>query len=166
MIKPTQAVSAMDRLLSGCTFDPDTGCWLWNRYINANGRGSMKMGGKTYLVHRASYILHKGPIPDGLLVCHSCDVKHCVNPHHLWVGTQKDNIQDCVRKGRVANRNGERNPQSKLTQEEVLLIRELYPSMTGYALAEKFNVKPPTIYGILQNRRWKYLTHLDKPETT
>lgn len=76
------------------------GCWLWRSAIVANGYGGVKHNGKMVRAHRASWLIHYGPIPDGLQVCHRCDVKPCVNPEHLFVGTHKDNMRDCVEKGR------------------------------------------------------------------
>lgn len=78
-------------------------CWLWQAGKFDSGYGQMHYEGKNQLAHRASYQMYKGPIPEGLVVMHSCDVRLCVNPNHLSVGTQKDNIQDCRDKGRKGN---------------------------------------------------------------
>jgi len=76
-------------------------CWVWiGSSTNASGHKNFQFGGTNHLAHRFSYELHKGEIPKGLLVCHSCDNPLCVNPKHLWVGTHKDNMQDMVKKGR------------------------------------------------------------------
>jgi hypothetical protein len=85
--------------------DKSSGCWLWTGYIMPNGYGR-SAGGKavTQYAHRYSYEYYKGAIPQGMVIMHSCDVRHCVNPDHLILGTQKDNIADKETKGR-ANRN-------------------------------------------------------------
>ncbi len=81
----------------------DTDCWEWQNATNNIGYGMFRWKtGKMRTAHRASYELHKGPIPAGLSVCHKCDNPKCVNPDHLWVGTLKDNAQDMVAKGRNA----------------------------------------------------------------
>ena len=78
----------------------DTACWLWtgNKYLN--GYGMVSVEDYPHLAHRVAYELTYGPIADGCLVLHKCDNKPCVNPSHLFLGTQKDNVQDMLRKGR------------------------------------------------------------------
>lgn len=82
-------------------------CWIWSgarssKRRGGHERGQISINGKLTFVHRASWLIHYGPIPSGLLVCHSCDTPLCVNPSHLFLGTQKDNMKDCAAKGRVA----------------------------------------------------------------
>ena len=80
--------------------DKSGDCWLWTASRNNGGYGLFKLAGKTTTAHRISYELHVGVIPDGMCVLHTCDVRMCVNPDHLFLGTQTDNMQDKANKGR------------------------------------------------------------------
>lgn len=78
---------------------PECGCWIWTAATH-QGYGEICYKGKKETAHRVSWELHNGPIPHGLWVLHRCDTRECVNPKHLFLGTQLDNIADCVKKGR------------------------------------------------------------------
>ena len=82
--------------------EPNTGCWLWLRGINSDGYGLVRIEGKSYRVPRLVWGIFKGPIPPNMRVCHRCDVRLCINPDHLFLGTDKDNYDDMVAKGRKA----------------------------------------------------------------
>ena len=101
------------------------GCWIWSGYIENNGYGRIQIDGKRYRPHRLMYILVHGEIPLGHGVLHRCDTPLCVNPDHLFTGTQQDNVNDMLSKGRRCDSRGEGNGCSKLTDEIVRHIRKL-----------------------------------------
>ena len=82
------------------TIDEKTGCWLWNAGKQSDSYGTIQNGRQNLLAHRVSYEIHYGDIPNGLCVCHTCDVRSCVNPDHLFLGTDQDNADDKMAKGR------------------------------------------------------------------
>lgn len=86
-----------NRLVSRGQFDD---CWPWLGTITHQGYGRVSWNGRAHQAHRVSWMLTRGPIPAGIVICHSCDNPICVNPNHLWMGTQKDNVGDCKAKGR------------------------------------------------------------------
>jgi len=97
------------RFLKGYCVCPDTGCWMWEGTTYKNGYGWIKAFGKVVSVHRFSYELHKGPIPEGMHILHSCDVRRCVNPDHLRAGTHKENMAEAADRGRM--RSGSSHPR-------------------------------------------------------
>jgi len=93
----------IERFLDKISPEPNTGCWLWNAVLTGTGYGNFMVNRSVYTAHRASFLIHKGPIPDGMQVCHKCDVRCCVNPDHLFLGTSQDNAIDKCNKGRHPN---------------------------------------------------------------
>ncbi len=134
----------------------ENGCWNF-QYIRADGRANtFYFRGKPSSAYRASYILHKGEIPDGLCVCHTCDNGLCVNPDHLWLGTYADNSRDMVKKGRGKPPEGLRNPHARLNPD---IVREIRTStLPGNQLAKKFGVTRSIIYDVIHKRSWKSVT--------
>lgn len=96
-----------ERFWSKVTPAGDTECWLWTGFRDRNGYGRIRKGSKksdpTRTAHRHAWEMFNGSIPDGLLVCHKCDVANCVNPAHLFLGSTADNVADRVAKGRSSN---------------------------------------------------------------
>jgi len=131
-------------------------CWEWQGPKVGNGYGRARIAGKSpEYAHRLSYMLHYGPIPDGMYVCHHCDNPICVNPHHLFLGTALDNSADKSRKERHPR--GDRSVVSKLTWDTVRTIRHLYATGTHSqsALGRRFGVSSSTIRFIVHGKTWK-----------
>ena len=120
-----------------------------------NGYGQLWWQGKMRLAHRLSYENYIDEIPDGMLVCHKCDNRKCINPNHLFVGTQSDNRNDMYQKGRGVHRKGERHHNHKFTEDDVIFIRS--SDIRNMDLAEKFNVSRSAISDIRCRRRWKHI---------
>ena len=111
--------------------EPNTGCWLWVGPLSGSGYGRLNLGGGVQVqANRFSWELHNGKIKANLFTCHKCDVRCCVNPEHLFLGTQTENLEDMVRKGRDNPKRGEDHPRSKLTEQMVLQIRADSRSLT------------------------------------
>jgi|14BtaG_2_1085337.scaffolds.fasta_scaffold05806_4 hypothetical protein len=141
-----------------------SGCWEWTASRINTGYGRIQRGygsRESQLAHRVSYELHVGPIPSGLLVCHKCDNRKCVNPQHLFLGTHTDNADDCVRKGRWSNGGplrGEGNGNSKLKDGDIALIRQLHTDgATQREIAKKTGTSQSTISDVLLGKRWTHI---------
>lgn len=133
-------------------------CWEWKARISNFGYGQFAIkAGNVKQAHRLSYEIYIGKIPKGKLVCHSCDNRKCVNPKHLWLGTQKDNVRDMWSKNRAKISPGDKNGSAKLNWEKVDNIRKLRRDKLIYYkdLAKMFNVDYSTIKNIINNRSWK-----------
>ena len=104
--------------------DPETGCILWTGSRTTNGYGGLHVRGRTWQAHRASWTVHCGAIPDGLLICHRCDVRTCINPEHLFLGTQKENMADKVAK-QGHERRAEEGPERRPSKAPEILRIEM-----------------------------------------
>jgi|SRR5882724_6627745 len=130
-------------------------CWKW-KGPRIKGYGQFWISQSSRLAHRASWLLMVGDIPTGQCVLHRCDTPACVNPRHLFLGTQLENIADCISKGR--NVRGETQGRSKVTSSQVLKIRELRRSgVKTEAIAKEFGVSHDCVRAIVRRTRWKHL---------
>jgi hypothetical protein len=141
---------------------PWSGCWIWQRATDSKGYGACFHEGKVQKAHRVSVKLSSGRDIDGMVVCHTCDIPSCVNPDHLFVGTQKDNMMDASEKGRTKacgtnSPHGQMSNLSKLTDDCVRLIRsmDITSPAERLSLAKHFGVNERTIRDIVSLRSWK-----------
>lgn len=145
-----------DRLLSKVDTHHLLACWLWTGSKDKWGYGHFYLNGRTIGAHRASWIIHNGEIPKGQQVCHRCDTPACVNPTHLWLGSQTENLVDAFKKGRSSEHLKKlRKMRCKLNVEQVDEIRRLHGlGLSPDQLAHSFGVVPGTVYAILSGKNW------------
>jgi HNH endonuclease len=134
-------------------------CWRWTA-CTSKGYGQIRVGDLQVKAHRLSFELHSGPIPSGLSVLHRCDVPTCVNPAHLFLGTNADNMSDMRAKGRSAC--GPTNGNAKLTDASVIEIRAQYAAgiVMQRELGRAFGVDQSLISLIVRRVRWTHLTEV------
>ena len=161
--------------------EPNTGCWLWggatsysgygNAWFDADGSGKRQMA-----THRVAWIREFGPIPDGLVVCHKCDVKQCCNPAHLFVGTHSENTRDMIAKGRwkpiphesrargekhrsvtspQTLKRGSKHHSAKITEADVLDIRASTESLS--TLSERYGMTATTLSKVRRGLIWRHV---------
>ena len=174
MIAITDALTA--RFWSHVNIQEEDECWEWMRHKDNGGYGVFRIckDGKKmlYKAHRVSWMLRYGEIPEGdgyhgVCVSHHCNNPSCVNPKHLKLGTQKENIQDRVNQGRNGCLRGIPNPKvsginaglHKLTDSEVIEMREKWAvgNITQQQLADKYGVSNQTVSQIVNRKMWKYI---------
>jgi hypothetical protein len=147
-------VSVESRLLSKVNVDEETGCWYWTACKISVGYGRLNVGGTIKLAHRVAYELYCAPIPEGMHVCHTCDNRGCVNPEHLFVGTNMDNVLDKMKKGRQTR--GSTHGPAKLSESDVVAIREA-EGVLHRDLAARFGVDKSQISCIRSGKYWAHV---------
>ena len=149
-----------ERLEANRHVNLNTGCWEWTLSKRRGyGRFNYIINGKVVAkpVHRVSYEVYFGSIPNELKVLHKCDNRCCFNPDHLWLGTTAENNHDMCQKGRQAK--GEKLPFSKFTAKDIIAIKTNYNQITNssYKLARNYHVAPSTIQRIINGKTWKQI---------
>jgi len=141
-------------------------CWNWLASKNKEGYGQFSLDGKMIRAHRISYEIYKDKIPENMCVCHHCDNPSCVNPDHLFIGTDLDNNRDMMMKGRANKSSGESNGQSKLTWRNVKEIRRLNKSnkLSQEEIAKKFGISRPAVQKIVYNLVWFDSSYIYTPK--
>lgn len=142
------------RLRSKTKVDPITGCWEWTASKTSSGYGKIFVVGKLRAAHRVSYEMRHGAIPNGMRVLHRCDNPACINPDHLFLGSDADNVADMISKGR--QQKGSRHYKAKLSENDVRAIRSA-KNETPNNLAKQFGVTAATISFIRSGKIWKHV---------
>ncbi len=134
--------------------DKSESCWIW-KLGSSSGYGSLWIKGKYFHAHKLSYELTFGQVSKGLCVLHKCDVRRCVRPDHLFLGTRVDNAADRHSKGRT--KKGSQLPQAKLDVDKVKIIKALIGNVTYREIGEKFNVSSSAIWLIANGKNWAHV---------
>lgn len=147
-----------DRIIKFINVKDENECWEFTGFKNSDGYGIIGISnGKCESAHRVMYRIHNKEIPENMVIMHTCDNSSCCNPKHLVLGTQNDNIQDMVNKQRHVYQTKEDSHFAKLTEEQVVEIRNKYTGKRGekVKLAKEYHVVVTTITNILNNKSWK-----------
>lgn len=153
----TSEINERARFWAHVPSTPSVGCWEWVGVLLSSGYGQFKADGRRVSAHKYAFELHRGPVPLGLFVCHTCDNPACVRVSHLFAGTPKENLRDASDKGRM--RHGERHPASKISEDDVKLIRSRFVprKYSQRRLAREFNLAQSTIGSILRKEIWRHV---------
>jgi hypothetical protein len=148
------------------SMEPTTGCWLWTGADTRGGYGAFRLRPKTVRAPRMAWTLYKGPIPDGLEPCHCCDTPACCSPYHLFLGTQMENVHDCMSKGRDRKAKGKDSSavkHSKLTEEQVIAIAA--DTRLLHVIALEYGITKQYAWQIRKRKTWKHLLSSEDPNT-
>lgn len=144
-----------ERFLNKVEMVSESGCWIWMGKCNDRGYGLLRINKKAVRAHRVSWTIHNGKIPLPLCVLHSCDTPLCVNPTHLFLGTQADNVADRDKKHRREGLKGEDNNMAKLKKEDILKIRADHRSLL--AIAKDYGMTISPISAIKNYKTWRHI---------
>jgi hypothetical protein len=150
--------STEERFWSNVDIKDKNECWDWKGAFFTCGYGAFGINYKTLYAHRVAWTLTHGEITDGVIIRHTCDHRPCCNPYHLKDGTQKDNMQDMKNKGRGVGIKGSANKNHKLTEKDVIEIRDkIRLGYTHKCLATEYGVNASIITDIGNRKRWKHI---------
>lgn len=153
MTRTTETMT-IDDLLALSAPEPNTGCWLWLLSTRDHGYGQLAIDGTVKLAHRIAWsVANRSPVPHGLFVCHRCDVRICINPDHLFLGTHAENMRDCSRKRRIAA--GESHTNARLSLDQVLAMRARFDAGESVrVVARDFGVSKINARRIRDRKAW------------
>lgn len=138
-------------------------CWIWKGSKTSGGYGKIRQRKTTKSAHRVSWEIHFGKIPKGvgihgISVCHKCDIRDCVNPLHLFIGTHTDNMRDAFKKGRIIRPQGSENHNAVLNEEKVVEIRNLFAKgFKKTQIGMFFQCGETTIAHVINRDTWKHV---------
>lgn len=161
MVNPSKVIDAAF-FAERSKLNQETGCLEWTRHVNQNGYGTVKHKRKTYPAHRFAWIQKYGPVPDGMVICHKCDNRKCINVDHLFIGTTLDNVRDKINKGRLRVAEGEQSGTSKLTAKQIEQI--VLDSRPQTLIAKDHGVSQATISLVKQRKNWRSVSANSPPD--
>jgi hypothetical protein len=150
---------SLQQKLLACIKKTDNGCWEWTRSCNPNGYAQLGYKHRLIRAHRASAHAFLGlDLSSPLCVCHKCDNRKCINPNHLFIGTNQDNVDDKMRKGRLNPPLGSRSSFARLSENDIPLIRNRISSGEKLAsIARAYKINPCAIWSIKHGHTWKHV---------
>jgi hypothetical protein len=133
-------------------------CWEWSKGQNGMGYGAFNIKGKPFLVHRLMYERHNGKIPDGMHILHSCDNPICLNPKHLFIGSQKDNVHDMIQKNRDRKARGSKSGRAIINEEIALKIKtQALDGLSIINISKLNNLPYYIVYQVYNNITWRHV---------
>lgn len=165
------SLSIEERFWSKIKIGSPDECWEWMGGLFTKGYGCFRVGGMVKQSHRFSWEIHFGTIPQNKLVCHTCDNRRCVNPNHLFIGTNQDNMSDMVRKGRSAKGKshglylhpdkraiGQKHGRAKLSDIDIIHIRYQHElGAPNIELSKQYNIDSSVISEIINRKIWRHI---------
>lgn len=150
-------LSLRERLMHYTSKD-ENGCWIWQGAINTQGYGHMSYKGRLGLASRWSYEVFVQEIPPKMNVLHKCDVPKCINPNHLFLGSQLDNVRDAIAKGRMVYRKGEGHPNSMINDDIAKnIINKLASGLDATSIAKHLDISRHIVYSIKYGKAWQHI---------